>query len=157
MKRSKHYFHGITLVELFAALGTLAVVLSFASAPLERMSARIEVDLAREDIVQTLRVAQRAAIRTNFPVSVSLSGTHRNTRLKAEYSHRTLSFRLDYLPSYVIPESLVVSFPEGQSIFVYRPAGEPVPSGTIRLFSQVNPDYVVEIQIDEPGSRLSRN
>jgi Tfp pilus assembly protein FimT len=157
MKNTKRYFRGITLVELFAALGTLAVVLSFASAPLERMSARVEVDLAREDMVQTMRVAQRAAIRTNFPVSVSLSGNHGNTRLKAEYSHRTLSLRLDYLPSYIIPENLVVSFSEGQSIIEYRPAGEPVPSGTIRLFSQVNPDYVVEIQVDEPGSRFSRN
>jgi len=138
---------GITLIELFAALATLAVVLSFASEPLQKMSARIEVDVAKDNVVETLRMARSAAARNKLPVNVKVTQDQGMIRLGAEFAQHRSSFRLENLPAYTLPENVTVSFPPEFEALTYPPVGDTRTSGTIKLSSLSNPDYIVEIRV----------
>lgn len=147
MTNTKNHFRlrGITLIELFGALGALAVVLSFASGPLERMSARIEVDVAGKKIIETLQGAQRAAERNGIPVQVALLQDGGSIRLVPEFAHRRFSFRLEPLTTYSLPEGIAISLPPGFKGWAYSANGDLLLGEPLQLSSQVNSDYVVEI------------
>lgn len=139
---------GITLVEIFVALGVLAIALTFAAVPLERMSARADVDIARENIVYAMKSAHRAAIRANIPVRMFISPDGADNRLEAGFSPRRGTVDFNYLPNYRLPEHVSVAFPEGISRIDFLPSGQVNPAGFITLSSSNHPDYVVTITID---------
>lgn len=153
---------GITLVEIFLALGVVAILLSAASAPLERMSARIDLDIARDNILHTLHVAQKSAVRANVPVRVHLSRSAANhpprLQLVAGFSSRRGELGLYPLPRYTVPENVRVTLPEGMTAIEYLAEGRPAMHGVITLSSESNPEYVLEIRVDDgpilraPGS-----
>lgn len=161
-----HRFRGITLVEIFVALAVLAILLSSAAAPLERISARADVDIARENIVHALNVAQRSAVRANVPVRVYLSESASDDRphvqLAAGYSPLRGAVDSYPLPNYALPAHVTVTVSEGMSVIEYLPAGNLAGEGVITLSSESNPGYVIDIRVDDsltpraPGSPRGR-
>jgi Tfp pilus assembly protein FimT len=149
----KHHFRGITLVEIFVALGALAIMLSFAAAPLERISARADVDIARENIVNALTVAQRSAVRAHVPVRVYLSESasfdRPHLQLAAGYSPLRGAVDFYPLPNYALPAHVTVTLSAGMSVIEYLPAGNLVAEGVITLSSETNPGYVIDLRIDD--------
>lgn len=146
----------MTLVEIFVALGALAVLLSFAAAPLERMSARVDVDIARDNILQALNLAQQSAVRGNVPVRVYLPGNAANAptprvQLIAGFSPLRGEVGLFPLPHYSLPEHVRVAMSAGlseeMSVIEYLPQGRPARDGVITLWSESNPEYVLDIEV----------
>lgn len=147
-------YKGISLVEVFVALSIIAVLLSFAASPLERMSARIDVDMARENVVHALETARKASIRANVPVRVQLSNDSAQNRVVAGFSSRRAALDFYYLPNYTLPEHVTLTYSEGLSPIVYDPVGRVDRTGTIRLSSRLNPDYVINIRIANAAGQL---
>ena len=102
-------------MELFAALGILAVVLSFAATPLERMSARVDVDIAHQNISEMLEAARKAAAKHELPVVITVSKRLGRTHLEARYSYRWRNLRLSYIPSYSLPPKVDLVLENGSS------------------------------------------
>ena len=145
---------GITLIEIFVVLAVVAVLLASAATPLERMSARVDVDIARENIVHALRSAQHSAIRANTPVRVFLSGNTLNNRLIAGFSRHRRPMDFYYLPNYTLPKHVTVKMTEGMSMIEYLPIGRVSSMGVISLSSTIHPDYVVNIRIANAAGHL---
>lgn len=143
----KAHANGITLVEVILALGVLAILLACAAKPLERMSARIDVDVAREHVVHTLETAQRTAISANRPVRVSLSEDSTHKRLVAGFSQSRGALDFYHLPNYDLPDQVTVSISEGMASIEYLPIGRVSTTGVITLSSRLHPEYVVNIRI----------
>lgn len=144
---NKTRLRGITLLEIFVALGALSVVLTFAAAPLQRMSARVDVDIAHDNIVYTLKTANQAATRAGVPVRVIFASNGETRRLEAGFSSRRGVVDFSYLPHYRLPEHVLVSFTEGMSEIEFLPTGTASQTGLITLTSTRHPDYVVKIRI----------
>lgn len=145
---------GFTLIELIMVLGVLAILLAFAASPLERMSARTDVDLAREHIVHALGTARGASIRTNTPVRVVISADSGKNRLVAGYASQRKTPDLYNLPDYTLPKHVTVQLTEGMSEIEYLPIGRVSTTGTITLSSRIYPDYVINIRIANLGGLL---
>jgi len=145
---------GITLIEIFVVLGVVAVLLASAATPLERMSARVDVDIARENIVHALEAAQHSAVRANTPVRVFLSGNTLNNRLVAGFSSHRRHMNFYYLPNYTLPKHVTVELTEGLSMIEYLPIGRVSAMGVISLSSTIHPDYVVNIRIVNSAGHL---
>ena len=151
----KNRVRGITLVELFAALAILAIVLSFASPPLERMSARVDVDIARDNIEHMLKTASRAAVKHELPVVISVSDHQGRTHLAAHYAYRWRSLRLHHIPSYTLPPMVNAVLMNGSKTIELGKNGYAGHKQSIQLYSETNPGYSVSIRIDtEPGESL---
>lgn len=143
---------GITLVELLAVLAILAIILTFASAPLERVSARVDVDTTRENIRKLVSVAQRSAARHEIPVVISVSEKLGRTHLQARYSYRWRNLRLDPIPSYSLPPLVHVVLENGSKTIELREDGMARRDQVIRFYSEVNPEYSVDFAIEGAGN-----
>jgi Tfp pilus assembly protein FimT len=135
-------------------LAVVAVLLASAAAPLERMSARVDVDIARENIVHALKAAQHSAVRANTPVRVFLSENTLHNRLVAGFSSHRRHMNFYYLPNYTLPEHVTVTMTEGMSMIEYLPVGRVSSMGVISLSSTIHPDYVVNIRIANLAGHL---
>ena len=142
----------MTLVELFAALAILAVVLSFASSPLERMSARVDVDVAHENFSHMLSIARRAAVKHQLPVVISVTKRFGKTHLEASYSYRWRNLRLDPIPSFSLASGVGALLEDGSSVIRLEEDGFTRKTQHIRFFSEVHPDYMVEARIEGAGA-----
>lgn len=138
---------GITLIEVLVALGMLAILLGFAATPLERMSARVDVDMARENVTHVLEAARRASIRANAPVRVLISDQAPAGRIEAAFARQRGNLAYFQLPHYSLPEHVTVSLSEGMSQLVFQPIGRVNTTGVITLSSRYNPDYAIRIEI----------
>lgn len=154
MKINKTGQFGLTLVELLLALGVLAIVLAYAASPLQRMSARADVDLARENIVHALSAARSAAVRANTPVRVLISENSANNQLVAGFSRHRGKLDFYLLPNYSLPEHVTISLTAGMSEIEYQPLGRVSTTGVITLSSRLYPEYVINIRITNLGGQL---
>ena len=154
---------GVTLIEIFVALAALAIVLAVASTPLQRISARADVDIARDSIVGALETARSSARRANTPVRVYLSENASDNRLVAGFSPHRGAIDFYPMPNYVLPQHVTVALTGGLSVIEYLAAGAASGRGMIRLSSTYDPDYVVAIHVEnglilpEPGSPRARH
>ncbi len=115
------------------------------------MSARIEVDVAKDNVIKALLAAQNAAVRNQLPVNVRFTEEQDMMRLEAKFTQRRSSFMLQNLPVYILPENITVTHDLGLTGMTFSPEGFPALDGLIRLSSKKNPGYFVEIPIADPG------
>jgi prepilin-type N-terminal cleavage/methylation domain-containing protein len=144
--KARFLSRGITLIEMFVALAVVAILLSAASSSLERMSARVDVDIARENILLALRTAQRSAVRANIPVRLELAADG-GSRLIAGFSSRRRQVEFYAPPNYILPEHITISLSGELDVIEYLPTGQARNDGVITIASGDNPDYVVDIDV----------
>lgn len=148
---------GITLVELFTALAVLAIILSFASAPLQRMSAYVDVDIAHDNISHMIRVARRSAANNRLPIVISISRKEGRIHMEANHSYQWRNLRLDPITPYSLPEGVNAVLDGDQTSIGFGEIGQALQVQQMQIFSEANPEYRVDLMIGgaaAPGSEL---